>query len=111
MGRHDNRIIFSNNTDSYKKYLEERKLKKISHFATPKFKYPSEEEMQNLELISHVWGYADKYYKLAHKYYGDSEYWWVIAWFNNAPMEGDLEYGSVIHIPTPLDRALSYFGV
>ena len=59
-----------------------------------------------VEQVSHVWSVGDRFYKLAHKYYGDSKMWWVIARFNSKPTEAHLNLGDVIAIPVPLTDAL-----
>lgn len=46
---------------------------------------------------------------LAHQYYGSGEYWWVICLANNlgTPFGGDLLPGTLIRIPTSLDKVLN----
>ena len=73
--------------------------------------HPTSEDIAELNIISHRWKIGDKYFKLAHQYYGNSEMWWVIAWFNQAPTEAHLELGQVVYIPTPVQDVLSYYGV
>ena len=111
MSRYTNRTIFTNSTESYRIYLQDRNLKKISHYSTPKMKYPTEEQISNLEIIAHVWTWGDELYLLSHKYYGTTEYWWVIAWFNKKGSQMDIELGDTIYVPKPLERILIYYGV
>jgi hypothetical protein len=59
----------------------------------------------------HIWSVGDHFYKLAHKYYDDSRYWWVIAWYNGYPTEGDIKKGAVIDIPIDLADALTVLGL
>ena len=49
-----------------------------------------------------------EYSKLAHKHYGDSSLWWVIAWFNKRPTESHVTVGTVIVIPMPIQKVLKY---
>jgi len=65
------------------------------------------EDLIGADLISHIWGVGDRYYKLAAQYYGDPTYWWVIALFNNKPLETDLSAGDIVVIPTPLEIVIS----
>ena len=102
-------IIF-NNTTQYKKYLEQRGLKHISHYETPKFDSLSPSAVKNIKTAHHVWGAGDRFYKLAHKYYDDSTKWWVIALFNQKPTEFHVHQGQTIFIPYPLDIALYHMG-
>ena len=43
---------------------------------------------------------------LAHKFYENPNYWWVIAWYNAYMTEADVFTGDVIHIPLNLEQAL-----
>ena len=76
-------------------------------FDTAFFSYPSNEQIEDMILISHTWKMGDRYWKLAHKFYGNSDYWWVIAFFNKAPTEAHLRYGELVFVPTPLESILS----
>ncbi len=91
----------------YKKLLDEREVKKIRHYDTPVLSHPSVKERENLTQHIHVWKVGDRYYKLAHQYYGDSRYWWVIAQWNLKPTEAHLNIGDSVRIPGPIERALS----
>ena len=53
---------------------------------------------------------GDRYYKLADGYYGDSRYWWIIAWFNKKPTESHIKVGDIIRVPTSLGDILSAMG-
>ena len=92
-------------------YLDQRKARKvrtIKHFNTPNMSYPVGAQLDNLNIVNHVWKHGDRYYKLAHQFYGDTKLWWVIAWYNMAPTESHLKIGQLVEIPTPLDAALSF---
>jgi len=109
--RYANREILINNNESYRQLLKERGLKYFRQFGTADLTYPTVDQIRTLKIIPHVWRVGDKYYKVAHKYYGDSRLWWVVAWFNKKPTEGHLKTGDVLNIPTPLETTLSYYGV
>ena len=66
------------------------------------------EQYANLQIAYHVWGEGDRYYKLAEKYYGNPEDWWIIAKFNQKPTESHIKVGDIISVPTPLDLVLEY---
>lgn len=71
--------------------------------------YPSPEEISEaIDRVSHLWKTGDQYWKLAHKYYGTPELWWVIAWFNKKPTESHVKMGDTIQIPLPLTTILKY---
>ena len=67
----------------------------------------TKEELKDIEIVQHIWSSNDRFYKLADKYYGDSHYWWIIAWFNDKPTEHHLTVGDVLSIPTPLSSIMN----
>ena len=62
--------------------------------------------MSEITTNGYIWGVGDRYFKLAHRFYGDSKLWWVIAWFNKKPTESHVDVGDLILIPTDLDQIL-----
>tara|TARA_Y100000593_G_scaffold8180_1_gene15092 strand:- start:719 stop:1057 length:339 start_codon:yes stop_codon:yes gene_type:complete len=108
-GRYENRTLFKHSNPLYRDLLEARRLKKIHHYNTPKFKRLTDEQIASLDVVSHIWKVGDRYYKLASEYYDDTTLWWVIAWFNHAPVESHLRLGDVIYIPLPLYTILNYY--
>ena len=109
--RYINRQISRNDNELYKKHFEERGVNFIRQFKSPTLSYPTVPQMRQLQRIGHVWTTGDRYYKLAHKFYGESQYWWIIAWFNKKPTEGHIEKGETIYIPLPLNKILNFFNV
>ena len=87
--------------------MEERGIKKIRQYSTAKMTYPKPEAIANeIQRVSHIWKSKDMYWKLAATHYGDSQLWWVIAWFNKKPTESHCKLGDIIHIPMPLETVL-----
>lgn len=79
----------------------------ITQTKTLRLNEPTEEELRNdLSFIEKTYSLGDKMYKYAYEVYGDAQYWWVIAWFNNKPTDTHCNIGDVIVIPVPLDRAV-----
>ena len=111
MARYKNTKRFRNNLDYYEYLRENRDIRIANHFATPILKNPSISERSRIITDTHIWSLGDRYYKLADKYYGDSTYWWVIAWYNSAPTEVDLEYGDMLDIPINLNTVLDVLGL
>ena len=107
MPKYKNNETATNQSTSYQEIMERRDKTSIVQWRT---KYFEKNEDLPVNTIQHVWSHGDKYYKLANKYYGDIECWWVIAFFNKAPTEAHLNYGDVIYIPTPLETAKALFG-
>jgi len=104
--------ILVNDDIGYKKEFKTRYEDRdaIRHYETLDMNYPTAEEIRLLTFSNHVWKFGDRYYKLAHVHYGDSKYWWVIAWFNKKPTEQHVEVGDLIKIPLPLNDALKIYG-
>ena len=96
---------------AYKRYLKKsRGMEQITQYSTPKFRHPDVSDLRNFNEVTHVWKTGDRYYKLAHEYYGDAEMWWVIALYNQRPTEFHVKLGDILYIPTPLETVLFYIG-
>jgi len=105
--RNLNRSYFRNVYSRYRDLLNRKKIPLLTQWTTPTSR-PIKSTIGITE-IRHVWKTGDRYYKLANTYYGNPEYWWVIAKYNSAPTEGHLKAGGLIVIPTPLNRVLALF--
>ncbi len=109
-GRHNNRFVAINTNPLYRKYLKEtRGLPRVKQYSTPEFSHPTVNQIKNLTVLRHTWKLGDRYYKLAHEHYGNSEMWWVIALFNQKPTEAFVKAGDVIFIPQPIELVVQYF--
>ena len=106
MARFTNRRKAINDNELYENILEERGVKEIVQFTTPELVYPTEGEKNRLNIVKHVWRQGDKFWRLATKFYGDPNLWYIIAQFNKAPTEGHLMPGDIIEIPTNLNVIL-----
>lgn len=102
--RYLQRSILKNTQEMYDEYFRNRNVKYINQYETPTFSFPEVEQYANIPTITHVWTVGDRFYKLAHKYYGDSKDWWIIAKFNNKPTESHLSVGDLLYIPTNLQQ-------
>lgn len=110
--RYSNRIVAINNHPFYRKYLKDsRDRDYIEQYRSPSFLALTEGQIANLTIVGHIWSTGDRYWKLSSIYYGDPNYWWAIAFFNNAPTEGHVKIGSIVDIPTPLETVLQYMKV
>lgn len=109
--RYSNRNVVINKDPSYRKLLKERGLKHFRQFTSPDLVYPGVEQVLDLRIVQHTWKHSDRYYKVAHEYYGDSTLWWIIAWFNKKPTEGHVAIGDVLEIPLPVEKVLAYYEV
>ena len=91
----------------YFNILKKREKKFIDHLSFEPYKILRVRDLDNLDIINHTWVPSDRFFKLASEYYGDPTYWWIIAYYNNTPLETDVEIGQTIEIPTPLPYILA----
>tara|TARA_Y100000310_G_scaffold333878_1_gene412346 strand:- start:3664 stop:4005 length:342 start_codon:yes stop_codon:yes gene_type:complete len=109
--RYETRRLFRNLDEKYVSLYEKRNVNYVSQYNTPSLIYPTVEQIGTLSTYTKVWKQGDKFWKYAAQYYnGRSDLWWVIAWFNQMPTEGNLEIGDIIVIPTPIEKILDYYG-
>lgn len=108
ISRYIDREIILNNHPNYKEMFNDRNVKFIRQFISSDLKFPSEDQIANLTLIPHIWRTGDHFFKLAHTYYKNPRYWWIIAFFNMKPTEAHLSYGDEILIPMPFEMIMSY---
>lgn len=107
MPRYGNKKTINNSIDFYEFLRKNRNdVKSIEQYDTQILRNPTISDRARLKTTNHVWGYGDRYYKLAEQYYNAVEYWWVIAWFNARPTEADVSPGDVIQIPIDLQETL-----
>ena len=110
MPRYNKKRILSNSSEYYKTLRKKRKIRVVRHYETPIMYNPGIADRGSLVTTEHIWKFGDRFYNLANKYYGDSRYWWVIAWWNGAPTEAHMDNGDVIHIPVNIENALNILG-
>ena len=108
--RYFNRDIIINDDDQYKKefFEKSRDIKSVRQYDTPVFKYPTVDEISELQIIEVVWQSNSRLYKMASTYYNDPSLWWVIAMFNKKPTEAHFKLGETIYIPLPLEQVLRF---
>ena len=108
MSRYINRKVVFNASDAYQDsdIFENRGIKKLNQYATPKFQSFTKEEYDSVSYDTHTWKNGDRYWKLANAYYGDPTLWWVIAKWNFKPTESHVNEGEEIRIPINLQEAL-----
>ena len=85
-----------------------RESKPLLTYSSPEHQEIKDEAILELDVVFHSWTVGDRFYKLAHKYYGDTRYWWVIARFNKTPTEAHVKIGQTLQIPLPAHKAIQY---
>jgi hypothetical protein len=83
--------------DQYKDLLGDRGVESITYYKN--YSFSSDFASKDYAVYEHVWSHGDKLYKLANKYYGNKDMFWMIGLFNNKPTDGHYKYGDVVLIP------------
>ena len=107
--RNENREILINSHKMYSNMAKRRGINFFRQFGSPRLKKISAEDFSKITTLPHIWNVGDRYYKLAGEFYGNAEYWWLIAWFNEKPTEAHVKIGDPIYIPIPFEDALRLY--
>tara|TARA_B100000424_G_scaffold165759_1_gene127264 strand:+ start:92 stop:427 length:336 start_codon:yes stop_codon:yes gene_type:complete len=108
--RYKNRRLATNSERMYDKVFKKKGVKSIIQYPTPVFKRPTQEKLDSLICQSYLWTAGDRYWALADKFYGDRNYWYIIARYNNKPTEAHISEGEEIKIPLNLGQAIEVLG-
>ena len=109
--RYDSTRIFFNDENLYDEIFDKKGVPGINQYVTPRIRDISLNDRLNIDEIYHTWKVGDRFYKLAYEHYGDSRYWWVIAYYNKKPTEASVSLGDVIIVPFPIEDMLNLYGV
>jgi len=111
MSRYNKTKILSNSSEYYEPLRKSRDLKSVNQFATAKLHNLTIAERASLQRVAYTWKYGDRFYRLAHQYYGDERLWWVIAWYNAYPTEAHISPGNTLYIPLNIEKVLKLLRV
>ena len=113
ISRYNKRPVIRNLSLNYafSDIFRKRGITVANQFTTANLISPTAEDMLDLTIESRVWTVGEKYFKLADEFYGNPEYWWIIAWFNQKPLETDFIPGDIVNIPMPVERVLEILNV
>jgi hypothetical protein len=100
-----------NISEMFSEHFKKRDVTNITHYLTPKFTHTDPDKNYQITEYKHIWSRDDKLYKLAYEHYGNSELWWIIAWYNKKPTESHFQIGDEVLIPKPIEIVLSIMGV
>jgi hypothetical protein len=103
--------ILDNDSDYYAPLRKSRGLRNIQHFETPILHHPGVLTRAVIKSETYMWKYGDRLYNLAHQYYGNAEFWWIIAWYNGYPTEASIRNGAIIEIPLSLEEVTVALGL
>ena len=107
-GRDSSRDILANNTESIADVLSRRGLTEIEHHSKIDLKSVSMVVRAELNQNGkkHIFKLGDRLFKIAFDEYGDSKYWYLLAWWNKKPTDFHCKIGDIIYIPKPLQEVL-----
>jgi len=109
--RFNKRKVFINNALIYNDYMINRGTPgRIRQYTSPYMPRIPQWAYDDLIMTEKLWTTGDRLCKLAGKYYGNSQYWWVIGYFNNKPTDAHFKLGDVVYIPVSLQNALEIVG-
>ncbi len=111
MNRYRNFDLVNNESAFYLKQRRARGKKNIQQIRLRPFGAIDEDTRARIIERKDTWKVGSKLYKLATRYYGDQDLWWVIGYYNNKPIDTEWEVGDEILIPTPVSVILEALDV
>lgn len=102
------RNTYTNSQEQYETFFRDRNVKQIKQYGTSLKSAVGLEILEKIKSFEHIWATGDRFYKLAHEYFGDSSDWWIIAKLNNIPTESHVKVGDIIYIPFSVQEAVAY---
>lgn len=97
--RYGNRSTFENRDEMYDELLEKRGVEFIDHYTA--FEFNRKITRKSYVIQEHTWTKGDRLYKIAGRFYGSIEFWWIIALWNGKPTDANFILGEVIQVPFP----------
>ena len=99
-----------NNEKIYSNLFKNRGISQIEQYGARFLKYPTKNEILQLDIVSHTWSFGDMYYKLAYDNYGDPTLWWVIAACSGIGWGLQVPPGIYLKIPTDIGAIQAMLG-
>ena len=110
MSRYNKRTKGVNRNEQWEKTLEDRGVKEIEQYTTPRFKKLTEDDLARVRTRDYVWKSGDRLWRIAARELGDAKLWWLIAKLNNKPTDALFNAGDIVKIPLNLGIALEVLG-
>lgn len=103
----ENSVTLENEDRIYGKFMDKLGTKKLDHSSLVLFGNPvASDFLKKIRVSSHLYAAGDRLSKIAHRYYGDAELWWVLAWFNGKPTDFHCKIGETLLVPHPVEEAI-----
>ena len=71
MSRYESKAKGVNRGKFYEEFLQERNIKRLTQYRTPKFPVLNTKVRSRFSVVFHSWKLGDSYWKLAGQYYGN----------------------------------------
>jgi hypothetical protein len=89
------------------RYRNLNSLEGNKYLETPNF--PTAQQINSFDTFQIIANKFDRLDNLAAIHLGDSQYWWVLALFNNLDWAYSIEEGQILKIPTNINEVLRLF--
>jgi|TARA_E500000318_G_C3437981_1_gene163830 nucleoid-associated protein YgaU len=99
-------IVENDFRGSMSRSLESRGATTAIHFSKQDFNKITEVDRAAFENEAYIYKSGDRLFKIAFDAYGDSRYWYLLAWWNQKPTDFHCKVGDIIYIPRPLKDVL-----
>ena len=107
--RYQNTPYFINRLTLYENVFEERGVTQIGQYGTTTFEELTTAQKASIRTKEIMWEVGDRLDKLASREYGDAQYWWVIARYNNKPTDAHFKRGDTVLVPHPISIIAGYY--
>jgi hypothetical protein len=100
-----------NDLDFYSKQIDKRNKKRITHYRPRPLGAITKAMNAQLHVQKTIWKIETKLYKLSFDFYGTTDLWWIIGFYNGKPTDADWNIGDVVVIPQPPSVILNELGL
>ena len=110
MSRYKKRKTAFNDVYKNEELFDNRGIEKLTQYTTPKFKNPTDDDINSIDFFLYSFKDGDRLFKLARKFFNDPSLWYIIALFNRKPTEAHIAIGEKIKIPVNIAKAIEVLG-
>jgi len=104
------KTTFINSDVLYRKKFENRNIKSITQYSTPKFNQITERDLESIKFFNYAWARGDNWQYIADKFYDSPKDWKILALFNKKPTECHISIGDIIMLPRSLEELKNTIG-
>ena len=104
--RYTKSTVVINRSENYQDVFDNKNLSSIKQYLTYDFRKLRDIDKYNFSYISHKIEPYERLENIAYRYYGDTQYWWIICYTNKISNPLQLTIGQPIRIYLPLENIL-----